>query len=373
MQRKTFVTLAVIGAVLVAIRLSLPYAVQGYINKTLSQPGAYNGRVGDVDLMLWRGAYRLQDVLLYKANGEVDRPLFRAQAVDFSLLWSQLFKGAAVGSVTLSAPEINFVDGPSESQDQSGKDEDWLNIANQLFPLQVEKLEVIDGKVTFYNPQSSPSIDISLHDIQGKLTNLVNSDALSSDRVAQVSARGQTAQQGTLTLEGELDPSTANPTFDVDIQADNVALKNFENLFDTYAPFDLEAGSLTLAAELAADNGKLEGYIKPIIHNVEVFSWKEDIEEDGDGPIEGGIEILAAFAMEIFENQSEDQFATRIPLEGDIADPETSIWSSLGAVVKNAFIQAFSGDVEDSVDLESLGTNTDKADKDSSANSDRND
>ena len=219
--------------------------------------------------------------------------------------------------------------------------------------------------MTFYNPQSSPAIDISLHDIQGKLTNLVNNDTLSSDRVAQVSASAQTAQQGTLTLEGELDPSTANPTFDVDIQADNVALKNFENLFDTYAPFDLEAGSLTLAAELAADDGKLKGYIKPIIHNVEVFSWKEDIEEDGDGPIEGGIEMLAAFAMEIFENQSEDQFATRIPLEGDIADPETSIWASLGAVIKNAFIQAFSGDVEDSVELESLGSDTDKADEES--------
>lgn len=356
MQRKTVITLAVIGAVLVGARLTLPYAAQSYINKTLSQPGAYDGHVGDVDLMLWRGAYRLQDVLLYKANGEVDRPLFKAEAVDFSLLWSQLFRGAAVGNVTLSAPEINFVDGPSESQDQSGKNEDWLNIANQLFPLRVESLEINQGKVTFYNPQSSPAIDISLHDIEGKLTNLVNDDAVSKNRVAHASASAQTAQKGTLTLKGELDASTHKPTFDVDIQADNVALKNFENVLDTYAPFDLEAGTLTLAAELAADNGQLKGYIKPIIHNVEVFSWKEDIQQDGDGPIEGGIEILSAFALELFENQSEDQVATRIPLEGNLASPDTSILSSLGAVIQNAFGKAFSGDVENSVNLESLGT-----------------
>ena len=29
-----------------------------------------------------------------------------------------------------------------------------------------------------------------------------------------------------------------------------------------------------------------KGYIKPILHNVEVFSWKGDIERDGDGFIE---------------------------------------------------------------------------------------
>jgi len=353
-NRRIVISLSVALILLLGVRISLPYAAQWYINSTLSQPGNYDGRVGDVDIMLWRGAYRLQHVLLYKANGEVERPLFRANSVEFTLIWSQLFKGAAVGSVHLIDPEINFVDGADESKDQVGKNEDWLNIANQLFPLSIDALTIKQGKITFYNPQTSPAIDISLHQINGTLSNLVNSDALSDNRVATGSATAQTADQGSVKVDASLNPATAKPTFDINLEADNVALVNFKNLLDTYAPFDLEAGTLTLAAELAADNGEVKGYVKPILHHVEVFSWKGDIEEDGDGPIEGGIELISAFFTELFENQSKDQVATRIPLEGNLANPDTSMWSALGALIKNAFVKALSGDVEDSVELDTL-------------------
>lgn len=349
-NRYLFISLAIVLGLLLIIRMSMPYTAQWYINKTLSQPGEYSGRVSDVDLMLWRGAYSLEHVLLYKSNGQVDKPLFRADKVEFTLNWSQLIKGAASGTVNLTRPEINFVDGATSDNSQAGKNEDWLNIANQLFPLRIDKLSVTDGKIGFYNPETSPVIDISLHDIQGEVTNLVNSDALSDNRVANATLSAQTAQQGTLNLEAKLNPATHKPTFDLNIQADNVALVNFKNLLDTYAPFDLEAGSLTLAA----DDGKVKGYIKPILHHVEVFSWKGDIEQDGDGLLEGTVELLSAFITELFENQSEDQVATRIPIEGDLSSPDTDVLRALGAIIKNAFIKAISGDIEESVELETL-------------------
>ena len=71
-KRVCYVLIALL-LTLIAIRLYLPYAAASYINTTLSQSKEYNGRVGDVDLMLWRGAYSLEHVLLYKANGQVDR------------------------------------------------------------------------------------------------------------------------------------------------------------------------------------------------------------------------------------------------------------------------------------------------------------
>ena len=352
-KRVCYVLIALL-LTLIAIRLYLPYAAASYINTTLSQSKEYNGRVGDVDLMLWRGAYSLEHVLLYKANGQVDRPLFKADYVEFTLSWSQLFKGAAVGKVIVNSPEINFVDGNTEERSQSGKDENWLSIADQLFPLRIDKLTINQGKVAFHNPDTSPAIDIALHDIQLEVNNLVNSDNLSDSRVATAKAQGQTAQQGTISLNAKLNPATTAPTFDVDIQANNVGLVNFKNLLDTYAPFDLEAGTLTLAAEVASNEGKVKGYIKPILHNVEVFSWKGDIERDGDGFIEGSIEAISAFVTELFENQSEDQIATRIPVEGDLSSPDTQTWEAFTAILKNAFIEAFNGDVEKSIELDRL-------------------
>ena len=353
-KKRFYYVVAGLLLVLVAFRLYLPFAAATYINNTLSQSDRYSGRVGDVDLMLWRGAYSLESVLLYKANGQIDKPLFKADYVEFTLSWSQLLKGAAVGRVVVNSPEINFVDGNTEEKTQSGKNENWLSIADQLFPLRIDKLAINKGKIAFHNPDTSPAIDIALHDIQLELNNLVNSDNLSDTRVATATAKGQTAEQGTISLSAKLNPATKAPTFDLDIQAANVGLVNFKNLLDTYAPFDLEAGTLTLAAEVASNEGQVKGYIKPILHNVEVFSWKGDIERDGDGFIEGSIEAISAFVTELFENQSEDQIATRIPIEGDLSSPETQTWEAFTAILKNAFIKAFQGDVEESVELDRL-------------------
>ncbi len=58
-------------------------------------------------------------------------------------------KGAAVGRVVVNSPEINFVDGNTEEKSQSGKNENWLSIADQLFPLRIDKLTINKGKLPF--------------------------------------------------------------------------------------------------------------------------------------------------------------------------------------------------------------------------------
>ncbi|NMH60765.1 DUF748 domain-containing protein [Alteromonas ponticola] len=347
--------------VIVILRLALPYAVEWYVNRLLSEPEGFagnatpqefTGRVGDVDIMLWRGAYSFEDVVLVKRNGKVKEPFIKAKEIEFSLIWSKLLNGAAVGSIDLYRPELNFVDSKDQTKTQSGKDEKWLVIADQLFPLKIDELRIHQGSIGFHNTDVDPEVHISLHDIDLTARNLVNSKDLSRDLVARVQAKGQTADAGTLEFNASLNPETQKPTFDLDVEAKGVALVNFKNFLDTYAPFDLEAGSLDLALELASDDGKISGYAKPILHNVTVFSWKGDIEEDGDGFFEGLTELFSAFISEIFENQSEDQIATRIPIEGSIDEPETAIFPAVLGILKNAFIQALQGDLENSVNLE---------------------
>ncbi|QCZ95010.1 DUF748 domain-containing protein [Salinimonas iocasae] len=369
-KRTTWCIVTVI-AVLLLIRFSLPYGAQWYINRTLEAPGGYSGHVGDVDLMLWRGAYSLEDITIIQDGGSTERPLFKAQEIEFSLLWSALMDGAIVGDILLTAPEINFIDSQKDdSKDQTGESENWLNLADQLFPLKVDHLQIIRGKIAFYNPDSVPPIDLAVHDINGEARNLVNSRDLSKNLVATFDASAQTAKQGTLTIAASLNPSTKKPTFDMDVQANDVALVNFENLLDTYAPFDLEAGTLELALEIASDDGYVEGYIKPILKDVTVFSWKGDIEEDNDGFFEGMVEMASAFITELFENQSKDQIATRIPIEGQLNEPETALLPAIGAVLKNAFIAAMKGDVEKSIELKDATRQKQEAKQDAAEDND---
>lgn len=336
---------------LTLFRISLPFAAQWYINDTLDQGEQFTGSVGDVDIALWRGAYQLENLVILKRTGQVTEPFLDIKQADISLLWSALFNGAVVADVSLIHPQLNFVDGPSAKSSQSGEDENWLNLADQLVPLRVDRLQIVQGIVRFINPTASPTIDIKLHHIDATAKNLVNSHQLSKDLIATVQGTGKTEDKGTVTLSASLDPSTQKPTFDVNFQVNDVGLDNFKPLLETYAPFDLEAGTLEFTMELASDNGKITGYAKPILHQVEVFSWKEDIEDDNDGFFRGMAEALSAFIAELFENQSEDQIATRIPLSGSLTDVDAPVFTTIVGVVRNAFIKAIHGDLENSVVL----------------------
>jgi hypothetical protein len=49
----------VVVALLVALRVVLPQLVQKYVNKKLDELPKYDGRIGDVDMHLWRGTYSI--------------------------------------------------------------------------------------------------------------------------------------------------------------------------------------------------------------------------------------------------------------------------------------------------------------------------
>src|SRR5947209_13736472 len=78
-------SLIVIGAV---ARVLMPWAVRDYVNRTLDRNPLYSGRVGPVQIHLWRGAYSIQDVSISKTTGEVPVPLFAAKRVDFAIQWN---------------------------------------------------------------------------------------------------------------------------------------------------------------------------------------------------------------------------------------------------------------------------------------------
>ena len=146
----------------------------------------------------------------------------------------------------------------------------------------------------------------------------------------------------------------AAATFDLNLQASDIALINFKNLLDTYAPFDLEAGKLELAFELASEQGEVTGYAKPVLHNLEVFSWKGDVKRDDDGLLRSLAEAFSGFIAEIFENQGKDQIATRIPISGSLNDVDTPVLTTLAGILENAFIQAFNGNLENSVEWQDV-------------------
>ena len=69
--RRIVVTVAVIAVLLLAGRMALPVVVKRMVNDRLQRIPGYTGYVNEVDIALWRGAYRLHGFGILRQNGTV--------------------------------------------------------------------------------------------------------------------------------------------------------------------------------------------------------------------------------------------------------------------------------------------------------------
>jgi uncharacterized protein involved in outer membrane biogenesis len=163
--------LLIVAVGLIALRIALPSLVKWYVNKTIDEMPEYSGQIGDVDMKLWRGAYQIQDIEIFKTSGDVPVPFFASQNVEFSVQWKALFDGSLVGEIEFFDPVINFVQGPTDGTSQVGVDKPWLEVVKKLFPLDINRFEVHNGTVHYRDFYSEPKVDLKLDQQQKAIAN----------------------------------------------------------------------------------------------------------------------------------------------------------------------------------------------------------
>lgn len=347
---KTGKIVLVVVVLLIGIRIALPYIVLHYVNKTLDELPEYDGHVEDVDLHLYRGAYEIQGIEIVKTGGKVPVPFFSATSIDLSVEWKALLDGALVAEIEFLNPKINFVAGPTKETSQKSIDVSWQEKVKELFPLRINSFKVINGQVHYRDLHNDPKVDIYLQDIYVTALNLTNSMDLSKSLVASIDAEGGAMGSGRFKTHIDLDPYAKAPTFNLDMSVSNVPLVKMNDFLRAYGNFDVERGTFGLYGEIAAEKGRFTGYLKPIFKELKVISWKEEHKN----VFQFLWEAVVGTVAEIFENQPKEQIATRIPLSGSFKDPEADIWSTIGTLFKNAFIQALIPGIEQRITFKSV-------------------
>lgn len=69
----------------------LPARVKYYVNTQLAAFNDYGGSVGDIRVFLWRGAYRIRDLYIYKTGDNPRTPFIAAETTDLSVEWGALW------------------------------------------------------------------------------------------------------------------------------------------------------------------------------------------------------------------------------------------------------------------------------------------
>jgi hypothetical protein len=322
------------------VRVMLPTLVRNYVNRTLDRAPLYAGKIGEVDIHLWRGAYSIQDVSISKTTGNVPVPFFAAQRVDFAIEWKSLRHGKVVGRVLMEQPELNFVDAPAEDETQTGGKAAWLQIIRDLFPFKINSAIVRNGSVHFRTYAATKPVNVYISEVEGSIDNLTNIRDEITPLVSTVEARGMVMDQAKFEYKMALDPFSYRPTFHLAVRLLGLDVTKINDLAMTYGKFDFKRGWFDLVLETDAQEGELAGYAKPLFRNLKVFSLTEDLKEDN--VLQFFWQALVGAVTAVFKNQSRDQFGTLIPFSADLSGTTTAdILSTIGNVLRNAFIRAY--------------------------------
>ncbi len=343
LKPRTYIILAIIIALIIVVHLYLAVWVKHYVNKKMADLNGYSGSIEKIEIHLWRGAYKIDGLNIYKELGGLKKPFFSTETMDISVDWRALLKGAIVAEITFNKPKINF------AKTQTGENAGWGDFIDSLAPFEINRLNVKKGKLSYIDYSAEPDVNLFIDNVNAQVTNLNNIDHKSNALPSTLRVTGKSIGNGNLTVNGSMNILTDIPSFDLDLKLTKAKLTAFNDFIHDAAGITFEEGNIGIFCELASTKGEVKGYVKPILTHVRIIDIKKD-----KNPFNLIWESLVSVFMEAFKNQHKDQFAMRIPIEGKLENPKEDSWRGFLSIFSNAFKHAFKRNVDGTISYKDI-------------------
>lgn len=344
--RRVLVTIVAILVVLVGVRIALPYVIANQINKRLEDIPGYRGHVDEVHLNLLRGAYTLVGISIYRVNSGREDPFFLARTIDFSIAWRELFHGKIVSDIYIDRGSLTIVQGPTPETSQKDTDRRWQSVIQDIFPIDIQHLEVTKGLIRYIDDTRRPKVDLFVKNMEAVATGLQNRPSDTHQEFpAKIQIQGDSLGGGRLTLLANAEPLAAKPHFHLSLRLMGVNLPDLNESLRSVANVDVGRGRFDLVVEMAGRDGAFQGYVKPFFTDLD-FKSTEDKHE---GLAHRLWERLVSGVAWLVKNKSRDQVATRVPFQGEFGDSQVGLWATVRNIFRHGFVKAFNPVVEGSV------------------------
>jgi hypothetical protein len=126
------------------------------------------------------------------------------------------------------------------------------------------------------------------------------------------------------------------PNFNFLIAVEHANLPALNDLLRSYAKLDVAGGTFSVYSEVKVHDGRIDGYLKPLFADVQVY----DPKKDKDKPLLKKLyEKMVGGVAHVLENRRGED-ATVADLSGPLSAPHTSTWEVVSHLVSNAFVKA---------------------------------
>lgn len=337
-----------VGCVATLAFLWVPYIVVPLVNRKLARMPDFGGNIRRLYLNVFDASISMSDMRIAKKEEFVPVGFLTLDRIHVAI---RVYKRKMLIDVSIHSFGINLVKGLDEHHSQMNLNKAWLDFIRSLMILNINRLEVENGMAHFHTYHTEPNIDVFMDNIKITIKDLDvrprKGDPLPSDIMLSAHIHG-----GELAINGTLAPMSASPTFDINAELHGLQLVEMNNALLVLAGMDVSRGELSFSAEVAAKDRKLTGYVKPVVKDLKMFNWKTDRRDSFKKIVK---ELFVDGMVGLFKNHRKDQVATKINIDGELTDPSVNLWSAIGCVLCNAFVQSIMPQVEDSITIDSVG------------------
>jgi len=240
---------------------------------------------------LWRGAYSLHEFSIVRDNGRVRAPFFRANKIDFSVAWRELWHRKFVSEIYVDQGQLSFVKGPNEEESQTDLDRRWQDTIQDIFPIDITHLIISDGLLRYIDTTRQPVVDLFVTHMRATATGLRNrpGEAHSGEFPAEITIEGASLGSGKLNLFLAAEPLAKEPHFQLKMKLDQVNLPELNESLKAYAKTDVSRGTFRLVAEMAGRDGGFKvtqnRFLKISISTLSTTKTKGSVRRFGNGSL----------------------------------------------------------------------------------------
>lgn len=352
MRKKLLLFIVIFLFLLVIARLVMSSVLLNYALKTLNKIPQYQTQIADIDLHILQGGYVIKDIHVSKIKNKTPVPYFSAKQIYLVLHWRAIFHGKLVGQIIMQNPVLNFVIDKQGNDQQLTISSSWQDRVKELYPFRFNQVIINNGEIHLRSFTGKNPFNVYLKNVNAIATNISNILKVQKKLPSVITAQGNTMDGGKVQLNVSFDPLAKQPTFDLDASINRMNIVAANSLLRSFTSIDVKKGYFSLYLEAAAAKGKITGYAKPYLENLQILNPDDNL----PAPQKLAKAVVAGVAK-ILENNKTGAIATKISISGNINDPNMSIWSLIINLLKNAFLQALLPKIDNTIKYETININ----------------
>jgi uncharacterized protein DUF748 len=252
-----------------------------------------------------------------------------------------------LNNLTVDGVQADYIRTAENAAEEARGTERAVQVAKEVsnapsVRLRAQEIRIRHGALGFENRAVDPPFRLFLADADLTLRHFSNQRA-EGPSLAQL--RGRFMGSGDTVLQARFRPETKAPNFDLDLRVEDTDLQSLNDLLRAQGNFDVVGGKFSLYSTLHVRELTVDGYVKPIFKDVQVFGAEQDREK----PLRHQIyEHLVGIAMAALKSWQRHEVATEADLSGPLTSPRTSTWQIVGRLLENALIKPIEPGLEES-------------------------